>query len=116
MKINLNATVKCRDHDGYKAQVVNELQWMVSKRQGDVVPCMTPEGPSDDFCWHIMIENFFTGEVYELNTVIHGHIREESYEDEDMVWYENGRTRADSLIEKIKAKGVIDTANWTKIK
>lgn len=119
--INLKATVKCRDHDGYKAQTVNELQWMVSKSQGDVVHCMTPDGPSDDFCWHITVENFFTGEIYKLNSTVYGHIRSETYEDEDgysedVTWYENGRTRADNLIEKIKKAGKIDTTNWTKIK
>ncbi|BAQ22876.1 hypothetical protein AU156_gp225 [Edwardsiella phage PEi20] len=118
--INLNATVKCKDHDGYKAQTVNELQWMVSKYQGDVVHCMTPDGPSDDFAWHITVENFFTGEIYALKTTIHGHIRSETYEDEDcsedVVWYENGRTRADNLIEKIKKAGKIDLTNWTKVR
>lgn len=118
--INLKATVKCKDHDGYKAQTVNELQWMVSKTQGDVVHCMTPDGPSDDFCWHITVENFFTGEIYALNTVVYGHIRSETYDEDDMqgdyVWYENGRTRADILIEKIKAKGVINLANWTRVR
>lgn len=120
--INLKATVKCKDHDGYKAQTVNELQWMVSKHQGDVVHCMTPDGPSDDFCWHITVENFFTGEIYALNTIVYGHIRSETYEDEetgyseDVVWYENGRTRANILIEKIKAKGVIDLSNWSRVR
>lgn len=120
--LNLKATVKCHDHDGYKAQTVNELQWMVLKSAGDIVHCMTPDGPSDDFCYHITIENFFTGEIYRLNTTVYGHIRSETYEDketgysEDVVWYENARIRADSLIEKIKAKGIIDLANWTKIK
>lgn len=114
--INLKATVKCRDHDGYKAQTVNELQWMVSKTQGDVVHCMTPDGPSDDFCWHITVENFFTGEIYKLNSTVYGHIRSETYEDEDVTWYENARTRADNLIEKIKAKGVIDLANWSRVR
>lgn len=118
--INLNATIKTKDHDGYKAITVNELQWMVSKTQGDAVHCMTPDGPSDDFSWYITIENFFSGEIYRLNTPVFGRIRSETYEDEDcsedVTWYENGRFRADELIEKIKAKGVIDTANWTKIK
>ncbi|ARW57635.1 hypothetical protein [Kosakonia phage Kc304] len=119
--INLKATVKCHDHDGYKAQTVNELQWMVSKFQSDVVHCMTPEGPSDDFSYYITVENFFTGEIYKLNSTVYGHIRSETYEDEDdysedVTWYENARTRADNLIEKIKAKGIIDLANWTRIK
>lgn len=120
--INLNATIKCRDHDGYKSQVVNELQWMVRSVQGDVVYCTTPDGPSDDFCYYIEIENFFTGEIYRLNSTVYGCIRSKTYEDEetgyseDVVWYENARNRAETLIEKIKAKGVIDSVKWTKIK
>lgn len=120
MKINLNATVKCKDHDGYKAQTVKEPMWHLSMWQGDVVHCMTPEGPSDDFCWHIILTNWFTGEEYVLKTTVHGHIRSETYEDEetgyseDHVWYENGRTRAENLIEAMKAKGEIDLENWTK--
>ena len=48
--INLNATIKTKDHDGYKAQTVHEKMWILSKVQGYIVPCMTPDGPSDDFC------------------------------------------------------------------
>lgn len=120
MIINLNATVKCKDHDGYKAQTVHESQWMLSKLQYEFVNCMTPDGPSDDFSWKIILTNFFTGEVYELNTLIVGKIRSETYEDEesgyseDVTWYENGRIRADSLIEKMKAVGKLNLDNWTK--
>lgn len=120
--INLNATVNTRDHDGYKAQTVKEKMWSLYKVQGDVVPCMTQDGPSDDFCWNVYLVNFFTGEEYVLNTTIYGVMREETYEDEetgyseDVVWYENGRTRTDSLIEKILEKGQVNLDNWTRTK
>mgnify|MGYP000408215848 FL=1 len=122
MKINLNSYIKCKDHDGYKAIEIKEFQWMLYKEQFEFVGCMTPEGPSDDFSWKIVLANFFTGDTYELKTIITGKIRSETYVDEetgyseDVVWYENARNRAESLIEKIKAKGVIDSAKWTKIK
>lgn len=110
--INLNSTIKCKDHDGYKAITVNEKQWMVTKLQGDIVECMTTEGPSDDFCWYIQAENFFTGETYVLKTVVYGRI--EHFEDEEFSesFYVNGRTRADRLIAQILKAGKIDTANW----
>lgn len=121
MKINLNATVKCKDHDGYKAQVVHEAQWMLTKEQFELVYCMTPEGPSDDFSWKIRLTNFFTGEEYVLKTIIVGKIVSETYEDEedgyseDVTYYKNGHQVADDLIEKMKAKGVIDLTHWTFI-
>lgn len=120
MKINLNATVKCKDHDGYKAQVVHEAQWMITKEQFELVYCMTPEGPSDDFSWKIRLTNFFTGEEYVLKTIIVGKIVSETYEDEedgyseDVTWYENGRNRADALIEQMKKVGKLNMDNWTK--
>lgn len=119
--INLNATIKTKDHDGYKAQTVHEKMWILSKVQGDIVPCMTPDGPSDDFFWHITLTNWFTGYVYVLNTPVVGRIRSETYTDEedgyseDVTWYENGRQVADDLIEKMKAKGVVDLTHWTFI-
>lgn len=118
--INLNATIKTKDHDGYKAQTVHEKMWILSKVQGDIVPCMTPDGPSDDFCWNITLTNWFTGSVYVLNTPVVGRIRSETYEDEetgyseDVTWYENGRNRADALIEQMKKVGKLNMDNWTK--
>lgn len=119
--INLNATIKTKDHDGYKATEVQEPMWHLSSWQGDVVHCMTPDGPSTDFCWYIVLTNWFTGTEYVLKTSIHGHIRSETYEDEDgysedVVWYENGRTRADNLIEKMKKTGTVNLDNWTERK
>lgn len=121
MKINLNTFVKGRDHDGYKAIETKDMMWGLSKVQHEFVDCMTPDGPSDDFSWKIVLTNWFTGSVYELNTLVVGRIRSETYEDEesgyseDVTWYENGRTRADALIEQMKTKGVIDLTNWTLI-
>lgn len=116
MKINLNRTVKGKDHDGYKTITTNDLMWYLSKTQGDVVECMTTEGPSDDFCWHITLTNFYTSEEYVLKNVVYGRI--EHYEDEEYCdsFYVNGRTRADRLIEQIKVKGVVDTDHWNKVK
>lgn len=118
--INLNAFVKTKDHDGYKAIECKELQWSLSKQQYEFVGCMTPEGPSDDFSWKIILTNWFTSSVYELNTLILGKIRSETYEDEDgysedVTFYQNGRITADNLIEAMKAKGVINLDHWTKV-
>ncbi|QHJ79018.1 MAG: hypothetical protein [Caudoviricetes sp.] len=115
MKINLNATIKTKDHDGYKAITVNEPMWVLSAEQFELIYCQTPEGQSDDFSWKIRLTNWFTGSQYVLNTVIFGKIRSESYEDEDHVWYQNGRTTVENLIDKIKAKGEIDLTHWTCI-
>ncbi|WCZ66345.1 hypothetical protein [Yersinia phage MHG19] len=118
--INLKAFINTKDHDGYKAQTVKELMWVLSIEQHELVGCNTPEGPSDDFSWKIRLTNWFTGSSYILNTVIVGKIRSETYEDEsgyseDVVWYQNGRTTAENLIEKMKAKGVVNLDNWTRI-
>lgn len=120
--INLNSTIKTRDHDGYQSIECQELMWGLSKVQGDVVPCMTPDGPSDDFCWSIILVNWFTGSEYVLKTPVYGRIRSETFEDEetgyseDVTWYENGRTRADALIEQIKKAGKVNLENWSKTK
>lgn len=118
--INLNATVKGKDHDGYKAITVHDKMWHLVACQGDVVPCMTPEGPSDDFCYYVRLINFFSNVEYQLNTPIMGHIRTETceYEDgsEDICWYENARIRCQSLIEKMKEKGQLDLQHWTQVK
>lgn len=118
--INLNAFIKTKDHDGYNAIECKELQWGLSKEQYEFVGCMTPEGPSDDFSWKIILTNWFTSSVYELNTLILGKIRSETYEDEDgysedVTFYQNGRITADNLIEAMKAKGVINLDHWTKV-
>nr|DAE46176.1 MAG TPA: hypothetical protein [Caudoviricetes sp.] len=121
MKINLNSYIKGKDHDGYKAIETKEMQWHLYKEQFEFVGCMTPEGPSDDFSWKIMVTNFFTGDTYELKTLILGKIRCKTYEDEetgyseDVTWYQNGRTTADDLIEKMKAKGELNLDNWIKV-
>lgn len=120
--LNINSTIKTKDHDGYKLQTVEEKMWVLSKVQHEFVECMTPEGPSDDFSWKIVLENFFTGSVYELNSEIVGKIISEDYEDkesgycETVTYYKNGRSVADDLIEKIKAKGVVDLNRWNKVK
>lgn len=121
MKINLNSYIKCKDHDDYKAIEIKEFQWMLYKEQFEFVSCMTPEGPSNDFSWKIVLANFFTGDTYELKTIITGKIRSETYVDEetgyseDVTWYQNGRITADNLIEKMKAKGVLNLDNWIKV-
>ena len=33
---------------------------------------------------------------------------------EDVTWYENGRNRADALIEQMKKVGKLNMDNWTK--
>lgn len=119
MKINLNATVKTKDHDGYKAVDCEEKMWHVTKEQHEFVECMTPDGPSDDFSWKIVLTNFFTGEVYVLKREIVGKINWCEYECEGYVetqtWYENGRRVADDLIEKITKKGEVDLTFWEKV-
>lgn len=114
--INLNATIKTKDHDGFKLQTVNEKMWMLTKWQGDVVHCMTPDGPSDDFCWHIVLTNFFTGEEYVLKTTIHGRIEGHNDPECDELYYMNGRNRADRLIEQMYKVGQIDLNNWRRTK
>lgn len=119
--INLNATIKTKDHDGYKAIVVNELQWALDKFQHEFVECQTPEGPSDDFSWKITLVNWFTGEEYVLKTVVYGRTETHEYEDEENGFYDcqtlyvNGRSRADRLIEQIKTVGKVDLDNWIKV-
>ena len=89
MKIKLNASIKCKDHDGYKAQEVNELMWGLKAHQGDFIECQTPDGPSDDNEYYIVLTNWFTGEEYQLTHPVRGRIRYEEdeefdEEDEDM--------------------------------
>lgn len=116
MKIKLNSSIKTKDHDGYKAQTVNELMWGIKAHQGDFIECQTPEGPSDDNEYYIVLTNWFTGEEYQLTHPVRGRIRYE--EDEEFgthEWYENSRNRAEGLIEIMKAKNEIDLDFWTKI-
>lgn len=120
--VNLNAFVKGRDHDGYNAIETKDLMWGLSAYQHELVECMTPEGPSDDFSWKIILVNWFSGWEYELKTEIVGKIEDYEFEDEEDGFYEcgrtyvNGRTIAERLIEKMKAKGTLNLAHWNKIK
>lgn len=118
-KINLNATIETKDHDGYKAIKSHDLMWSLSMEQYELVYCQTPEGQSDDFSWKIRLNNWFTGSSYILNQTVYGKIRCETFEEdgysEDHVWYQNGRTTAENLINKMKAKGEIDLQYWTLI-
>jgi hypothetical protein len=117
--INLNATIKSYDHDGFKRVEVQDKMWYVSKEQFEFVECMTPEGPSDDFSWKIVLTNWFTGSVYVLNHIVVGRTEHYEYEDEEFYdsgfVYVNGRSRADRLIEKIIKTGKVNLENWTKI-
>ncbi|UOX40413.1 hypothetical protein UGMREWDR_CDS0096 [Aeromonas phage GomatiRiver_11] len=102
--INLNETIRCQDFGG----MVEEKRWGVTKYQGDLVPVMTPHGPSDDFEWKIVVFSFFGPEEYTLKTKITGRI----IHSEDDSYYVNGRGCADLMIERIKAAGKIDLAHW----
>lgn len=102
--INLNSTIRCQDFGG----MIKEKQWCVSKRKGDIVAVNTPEGPSDDFAWEIVLFNFFTQAEYVLKTKIVGKI----VHTEDDSYYVNGRACADRMIERIKAVGKVDLNNW----
>lgn len=115
MKIKLNVSIKCKDHDGYKAQTVNELMWGLKAHQGDFIECQTPDGPSDDNEYYIVLTNFFTSEEYKLTNPVRGRIRYEDDECGTHCWYENSRNRAEGLIEMMKAKNEIDLDYWTKI-
>ncbi|QEM42425.1 hypothetical protein CPTPhageEI1_220 [Klebsiella phage EI] len=55
-----------------------------------------------------------------MKTIVVGKIISVTYEDEDgysedVTYYKNGRQVADDLIEKMKAKGLIDLTHWTFI-
>ncbi|ANM46543.1 hypothetical protein BI036_gp180 [Morganella phage vB_MmoM_MP1] len=118
--INLNTTIKTYDHDGFKRIEIQEKIWYVSKEEFELVGCMTPEGPSDDFSWKIILTNWCTGSVYELKQIIVGRQESYEYEDEDFydsgIVYVTGRSCADRLIEKIIKVGKVNLENWKKIK
>lgn len=81
--------------------------------QVDIVACMTEEGPSDDMSYAIILDSFVGAQRYVLNSFIVGRL--EHIEDEDFseTIYIKSRHRAERLIEKMKAKGVVDLQYWT---
>lgn len=110
--INLNSVMKFSDLAGG-----DQLTWALSVRRQEIVACMTPEGPSDDFVCTVWLDNFFTGSRYVLKTAIFGKIVSQDYDDgegycETVTYYKNAHTVASDLIEKMKAKGVINLDNW----
>lgn len=112
--INLNATVKTADD-------VDHV-WGLRVEREDLIACMTPDGPSDDFSCSIHLTNWYTGQVYVLNSLIIGKIISEDFEDEEtgycetVTYYKNSFSTASDLVEKMKAKGVINLDHWVHVK
>ncbi|AHY25191.1 hypothetical protein AVV36_gp219 [Pectobacterium bacteriophage PM2] len=115
MIINLNEMKQTRGYDGSNFVVCDRKQWRLSKHQGDLVYCDTPEGRSDDFEWIILLSNSFTGEEYILNTTVKGRIEYYEHGEDSGSFYLNGRSRADHLIEQMTKTGEINLSNWTRI-
>lgn len=114
--LNINGTVNTKDHDGYKRIVKKERIWFFTKEQGDIVYCNTPNGPSDDFEWTILLINWFTGSEYRLKATIRGRIEGHNDPECEELYYMNGRNRADRLIEQMKKAGTVNLDNWVKVK
>lgn len=112
--INVNATVKTPGD-------VDHVWGLVVERE-DLIACMTPEGPSDDFSCSIHLHNWYTGEHYVLNSLIIGKIHCQDFEDkatgycDTVTYYKNSFNTASDLIEKMKAKGVINLTHWKEAK
>lgn len=87
--------------------------YVLTAVQVDIVACTTPDGPSDDFSYAIILDSFIGAQRYVFNQTILGRI--EHYEDEECyeTYYVNGKNRAERLIEKMKEKGTIDLKYWT---
>lgn len=111
--INLNAIIKFSELEGG-----NDLMWNLSVQRGEIVECMTPDGPSDDFVCTIWLNNFYTGSQYVFKTPIYGRTKSEDYEDkesgycETVTYYQNAFNRASDLVEAMKAKGTLDLTHW----
>lgn len=115
--INVNAVMKHSDLAGG-----NDPIWGLRVEREDLIACMTPEGPSDDFSCSIRLTNWYTGEEFVLDRLIIGKIHHEDYEDEEsgycesVSYYKNSFNTASDLVEKMKAKGVINLDYWKKAK
>ena len=106
LNINKTVTIDC----GNEKEVC--LIWNISTVQGNIVECMTPEGISDDYCYHIKLESMFGDDVYILNTTIYGKIKHYDYEDFSEGVYVNARIIAENLVEHIKSVGFVDLSKW----
>ncbi|ADM80093.1 hypothetical protein phiAS5_ORF0250 [Aeromonas phage phiAS5] len=103
--ININETIKTNDGMTIKL-------WDLRVERGDIVACMTPEGPSDDFECSIMLFSGFMADEFRLNHRFVGKI----VHAEDDSYYMNAHSVATVFMEKILAKGEIDINHWTCVK
>lgn len=111
--INLNATINTRDFGA----AAKESIWSLSVFKGDLIDVHTVDGLSDDYKCTIHLTNWFTGSVYSLDTLLIGRVETWTDEATGQDWdvYVSSENRADRLIEKIKAKGVVNLDNWIKL-
>lgn len=114
--ININEVFMKTDAGGtkYKSQV-----WDLRLQEENIVACMTPEGPSDDFSFSVWLTNLQTKNSYVLKTIIMGKMVSKDYwinEKEGLLetvqFYKRGRCVGEDLIERIKEKGVVDLNRW----
>lgn len=110
--IKLDSSIKTRDF----GKAVNETMWHLSVFKGDLIDVVTIDGVSDDYKCEIHLHNFFTNRTYALDRVFIGKI-ESLYDDECGYhdFYVRSETLADRLLDKMKAKGVIDLSYWIDI-
>lgn len=109
---NLATTVATRDF----GKKVDETMWHLSVFKGDLIDVVTVDGLSDDYKCEIHLHNWFTNRTYALNNVFIGKI--ESLFDEDCGYFDvyvRSEVLADRLIDKIKAKGVVDLSYWIDV-
>jgi len=107
MIININETIEVRDSFG----IVQEKVWYLEVLQGNIVRVITEEGPSDDFSYCIVLNNFFTQKSYTLNHLFVGMCEE--YEGENI--YVSGSVLADRIISKIMKAGKINLKYWAEV-
>ncbi|QXN69744.1 hypothetical protein KELASSE_215 [Escherichia phage vB_EcoM_Kelasse] len=107
--INLNAAVKTKCFNGK----YDETMWFLMAVEGDIIEVETAEGMGTDFTFTIQVHNFFTGWIYELNTVIVGKIEQNELGE---WYYVTARQRAERLIEKMKKVGKLDMQHWKVVK
>ncbi|QQG33780.1 hypothetical protein ZPAH1_orf00018 [Aeromonas phage ZPAH1] len=107
MTIDINETIKVQDSFG----CVEEKVWYLEVLQGNIVRVLTEEGPSDDFSYCIVLNNFFTKESYTLNHLFVGMC--EDYDGENI--YVGGSVLANRLISKMWKSGKINLKYWTEV-
>lgn len=96
------------------ADGINSPMYALEVCRGDLVEVMTEDGPSGDFACTIILIDTMTFDSWELPYTFIGSLVTTEEEDGDWTTYVNSASKAEKMIEKIKARGTVDLSKWVK--